>query len=395
MYPKWQYKPFLKKVSAIFLGGLVALLLLEFGIRVKDRRFFKFENVFDLEMQKGVGRGVTEQDPQLGLRLKSNYKTIQDHFVFPHHRYKIRFSEVSTTPERFRSSPNTYGIKLRKDYGPILTLGDSFTFGAEVNDNETWPSHLQNFSKTTVLNGGVVGFGLDQTYLLFEELITQNNFKPSWVIISLTPLNIERTHLKGRFKYLTGEFVPRPFLDIEDFKIKQIHYPDALAYKQQYMYRYTRLDPVRRVLGYSFAIDSIFKEIAPKWWWNMHDEKKTAKEFRTPHKSDEVSQVIIKKISELAKEKGFKLLIVRQDFFQRNFEYQTDLAQERVVAWCKEQGLLLVDLHPKLKQLFYENTEKYRSFFLPSHMTNQGNLFVAQEIWNQINQSGDFSADSH
>ncbi|NBX93928.1 MAG: hypothetical protein EBQ85_11920 [Proteobacteria bacterium] len=58
-------------------------------------------------------------------------------------------------------------------------MGDSFTFGAEVNDNETWPSHLQNFSKTTVLNGGVVGFGLDQTYLLFEELITQNNFKPS------------------------------------------------------------------------------------------------------------------------------------------------------------------------------------------------------------------------
>ncbi|NDC24618.1 MAG: hypothetical protein EB078_12775, partial [Proteobacteria bacterium] len=268
-------------------------------------------------------------------------------------------------------------------------MGDSFTFGAEVNDNETWPSHLQNFSKTTVLNGGVVGFGLDQTYLLFEELITQNNFKPSSVIISLTPLNIERTHLKGRFKYLTGEFVPRPFLDIEDFKIKQIHYPDVLVYKQQYMYSYNRLDPVRRVLGYSFAIDSIFKEIAPKWWWNMHDEKKTAKEFRTPHKSDEVSQVIIKKISELAKEKGFKLLIVRQDFFQRNFEYQTDLAQERVVAWCKEQGLLLVDLQPKLKQLFYENTEKYRSFFLPSHMTNQGNLFVAQEIWNQINQSGD------
>ncbi|NDC24619.1 MAG: hypothetical protein EBZ49_10910 [Proteobacteria bacterium] len=76
MYPKWQYKPFLKKVSAIFLGGLVALLLLEIGIRVKDRRFFTFENVFDLEMQKGVGRGVTEQDPQLGLRLKSNYKTI-------------------------------------------------------------------------------------------------------------------------------------------------------------------------------------------------------------------------------------------------------------------------------------------------------------------------------
>ncbi len=53
----------------------------------------------------------------------------------------------------------------------IIVLGDSFTFGDEVSDAETWPEQLQNNlgSSAEVLNFGVHGYGHDQMLLLFEK----------------------------------------------------------------------------------------------------------------------------------------------------------------------------------------------------------------------------------
>ena len=44
---------------------------------------------------------------------------------------------------------------------PILAVGDSFTFGAEVNDGQTWPAQLKLLTGRRVLNGGVSGYGFD------------------------------------------------------------------------------------------------------------------------------------------------------------------------------------------------------------------------------------------
>lgn len=46
---------------------------------------------------------------------------------------------------------------------PILAVGDSFTFGDEVDALEAWPAQLQALLGRRVLNGGVTGYGLDQT----------------------------------------------------------------------------------------------------------------------------------------------------------------------------------------------------------------------------------------
>jgi len=43
----------------------------------------------------------------------------------------------------------------------ILATGDSFTFGQEVNDSESWPAELERLLARPVLNWGVAGYGLD------------------------------------------------------------------------------------------------------------------------------------------------------------------------------------------------------------------------------------------
>ena len=53
---------------------------------------------------------------------------------------------------------------------PILAVGDSFTFGDEVNDGQTWPAQLQLLTGRRVLNGGVSGYGFDQIVLRAEQL---------------------------------------------------------------------------------------------------------------------------------------------------------------------------------------------------------------------------------
>ncbi len=65
----------------------------------------------------------------------------------------------------------------------ILALGDSFTFGSEVDDLECWSSILEcQESNLEVLNAGVPGFGLDQSLLYFNEL--KKTWNPDVVIVS-------------------------------------------------------------------------------------------------------------------------------------------------------------------------------------------------------------------
>ncbi len=52
----------------------------------------------------------------------------------------------------------------------ILAVGDSYTYGEEVNDDQTWPAYLQRLTGRRVLNGGVTGYGFDQTVLRAEQL---------------------------------------------------------------------------------------------------------------------------------------------------------------------------------------------------------------------------------
>ena len=58
----------------------------------------------------------------------------------------------------------------RSPGAPILAVGDSFTYGDEVNDGQTWPAQLQLLTGRRVLNAGVSGYGFDQIVLRAEQL---------------------------------------------------------------------------------------------------------------------------------------------------------------------------------------------------------------------------------
>jgi hypothetical protein len=91
--------------------------------------------------------------------------------------------------------------------GPILAVGDSFTYGDEVNDLEAWPAQLQRLTGRRVMNGGVTGYGLDQIVLRAEQLAAK--YQPSVIIVEF----IEHDILRLEWRRLWGR--NKPWFSIE------------------------------------------------------------------------------------------------------------------------------------------------------------------------------------
>jgi len=77
----------------------------------------------------------------------------------------------------------------------IVTIGDSFTFGDEVSDAETWPAQLERILRSEsvparVFNLGTNAYGIDQAVLRLVRDGTP--LRPDVVILGLQPENLMR-----------------------------------------------------------------------------------------------------------------------------------------------------------------------------------------------------------
>lgn len=95
---------------------------------------------------------------------------------------------------------NSNGIRASRNYDKekpsgitrISCNGDSYTFGAEVSNGETWPDYLQDklSGNYEVINFGVPGTGLVQSYLRYKEIAQA--YESDIVIIGFMSNNIQR-----------------------------------------------------------------------------------------------------------------------------------------------------------------------------------------------------------
>jgi len=78
--------------------------------------------------------------------------------------------------------------------GPVrvVTYGDSFTYGQDVAEEETWQERLGFLIGASVLNRGVRGFGPDQALMKFEEDRRRGWRTPPVVILAMLGENIAR-----------------------------------------------------------------------------------------------------------------------------------------------------------------------------------------------------------
>jgi hypothetical protein len=119
---------------------------------------------------------------------------------------------------------NSKGIRGTNEYEygkaekkRILILGDSFTFGEEVNDNESYSSYLQEMLPLAeVINFGVHGYGHDQMLIYLKE--EGIKYKPDIVILGFVDLDMLRNILEFRD-------YSKPKYELSDGKLILKNYP--------------------------------------------------------------------------------------------------------------------------------------------------------------------------
>ena len=126
-----------------------------------------------------------------------------------------------------RVTSNSQGLRGGREYatepGPgirrVLCVGDSFTFGAGLLDEQTMPARLEvalngdRPPRWEVLNFGVEGYGTDQQWLYFADRGLR--YKADIVVLSFFELNLERNimsfrdYAKPYFALVDGRLVLR------------------------------------------------------------------------------------------------------------------------------------------------------------------------------------------
>ena len=117
---------------------------------------------------------------------------------------------------------NSAGLRGAREYAPtpsagvlrVAAFGDSFVYGAEVDNANCWAGLIERGkSDTEVLNYGVAGYGVDQAYLRY--LLEGQAFSPHIVLMGFIPDDINRNISVYRRFLSPGAalFKPRYFLN--------------------------------------------------------------------------------------------------------------------------------------------------------------------------------------
>jgi len=136
----------------------------------------------------------------------------------------------------------------------VAALGDSFTYGIDVAEPDTWEARLNRLDpRLEVLNFGVGAYGLDQAYLRYPAAA---RFHPDVVLIGFMTENIFRDVNVFRPFYVprngTPLAKPRFLLKDDDLVLLPNPLPDAAAYQHL-------LDDDRAVLRQLGANDHFYQ----------------------------------------------------------------------------------------------------------------------------------------
>jgi len=142
-------------------------------------------------------------------KFAANYKAGSDSMAFldpydyhptrgwtlkPNVDYRKNGNHVSSNALGFRS----VGPYVRDEKkAQVLVVGDSFTFGSGLSNDETWPHRLESkLPNSQVINLGVDGYGMDQMLVTLQESV--GKFRPKIVVCAFIDDDLERNLLYFR-----------------------------------------------------------------------------------------------------------------------------------------------------------------------------------------------------
>lgn len=237
----------------------------------------------------------------------------------------------------------------------VLAAGDSFTFGDQVGDADTWPARLERELGRPVQNGGVFGYGFAQAVLRARHMLAARPAKD--LVLSFIPDDLARCEESRRF-------TPIPWFDLADGRLvlRGVPVPDSGLDNS--------LDAqwVRTLLGRSALIDAIAWNVAPRWWVAQQPEVRV----HPPGTGVVIAEKLLDMLVPECRTRGVCLLLVLQG--QRR-----DGDSQRVLAHALALGADTLDLAAEFTAAAARDASLWTKYF-DGHMTPAGNAWVAERI---------------
>jgi lysophospholipase L1-like esterase len=332
----------LRQSLLIVASILVGLMALEIGLRASTWGYlFTWPN-FVLDARTVLAetdRGRYVHDPQLGYVPRAGHASSG---------VTIEASGLRRTGEALAGAP-------------ILAVGDSFTFGDEVDDGQTWPAQLQSLTGRRVLNGGVSGYGVDQIVLRAEQLAA--SFKPAVIVVAFIADDIRRTEMRRLWS------ADKPYFAIDGGKLDLLGVPVPPRADPR-----TTLTFWQRTLGYSYLFDFILRRLDL-----LHDWFGDHVRVQPPGTGERIACELARRLAELRRSSGAEV-IVMAEYDPVVWDDPAFSAEQRrmtrgMLDCAAKAGLTTIDSFDAMAA-----TGKPRQLYGLWHLNEAGNRLIAKLV---------------
>jgi hypothetical protein len=353
-----------------------------------------------------------------GIPVFQQIASSQPHDARPVVKCATRFDpELGWKPVPLREGANSSGGQVsilgsgirsngqeRQSGSPVvLAVGDSFTFGDQVSDDQSWPAALERSLSTPVLNGGVCGYGIGQVVRRAEMLI--DNFKPDILIVGMIPTDIDRTRAikfygrsKPYFELEAGELIYRN-QHLSDSLGSVASQSQELVAKRSFVQVVTELLDDHSLLWRSLPniphmVDMVASRISLM--------RGTAHTYVSPN-GVEISCQLLRRIKSFEKEFDLNAFLLIQYKFrdilnrmkleegQASRSESIDMAIVAdtigLINCAAEIGINVIDTFAPLREVYLVGGRLKLAELYADHMTPRGNQFVADVIADELNRT--------
>ncbi len=299
-------------------------------------------------------RKWVDKQKKKNLYYFDDYSPSKGWFSKPNLRNKSPWNgkHLNTNAKGFRGRKE-FNYNNPSDKKRIIILGDSFTFGEEVSDNETYSYFLQQrFPNTEVINMGIHGYGHDQMLILLKE--EGIKYKPDIVILGFLTEDMSRNILNFR------DFAkPKYVLKNNELKLTNSPVPSP-----EKLLRWDWLRP--RLLDiWSYTTYTLMK--------NNGDKLK---------KEKQITKYILKDFAETVTSIGATPLFVYLPYSKETMRLEKDLPGEVFLAeTCDTLG---IEHCFTSRTLFIEKVNQGKQFRTAFHWLVPGHQTVAEAIGNYL-----------
>jgi hypothetical protein len=238
----------------------------------------------------------------------------------------------------------------------IVVIGDSFTFGEDVGDEETYCHYLETSLKDVpVLNFGVHGYGTDQQYLMLKE--RGFPYRPDLVILGFYVPDIDRNVLAFR------DFAKPVFRVVDDrWVLRNVPVP---APEEIHLNVPSRFSPR------SFR----FLCVQTHAFWRSLDHE-MSEEVR-------VSLGILDLIRQDCLDRRVKFLLL---VIPEQLQVKPPPAERALLHWAKSNGTSCVDMRAVFDRLHKEQQTRLYNH-VPGHWTPSAHEICAAALQDEIDRS--------